>query len=179
MVAAYALTAFALEACFNLVVAVLFAWMQGSDPASTTAVAAFVALIAGLLVATYFWGRAALLLPAIALGRDSRLRTAWRATRGNGWRLLLSSLIAFLLPILVMMALAACKWALQGPQEEDRGTAGASNAQPAAWELGQTLLTNCELIFFALLAISFLSLAYRELVLKRQPPEMPAVSAHS
>jgi hypothetical protein len=49
--------------------------------------------------------RASLMLPAIALGRDLSPTEAWRASRGNTWRLALATMLC-LLPLLLLIGLA-------------------------------------------------------------------------
>lgn len=47
-------------------------------------------------MASYMMGRLSLVLPAMAVDRKRRLRQAWHLSAGNGWRLVIASLIVML-----------------------------------------------------------------------------------
>lgn len=53
------------------------------------------------LPAAYVLGRSILVLPAVALGQEATLGSAWRLSRGNGWRL---AVVVGLLPYLLNTA---------------------------------------------------------------------------
>ncbi len=56
----------------------------------------------GFLLVGYLTARWTMLFPAIAVGDDSvRITRSWEATRGNGWRILLGSLLA-MVPIMIV-----------------------------------------------------------------------------
>lgn len=97
--------------------------------------------------ALYLLARWSPMLPAIALGHDWAPRTAWRQTRGNGWRLVL---VVFLIPWALS---AAVDWAY-------RNTEGAMI-------IG--IISIVRAVFLALGVIA-LSLSYRELTATPAPP---------
>lgn len=171
LILAYAFAAFAIELIFsNLVISPLL--LISPNAVDTGMNFALIIAFAVLFpVGAYLWCRLTLVLPAIALGRDSSVGAAWFATRDNGMRLLLSSLLAFMLPFLLWLAINLAKWAAellvaQGSTGAQPTTAPQA-AAPATWDLLNAVESITLSVLLALLAISFLSVAYRELVLKR------------
>jgi len=63
----------------------------------------WIAVFFGVPVASYVTGRLSLVLPALAVDRRRPLRQAWHLSDGNGWRLVIASLLV----ILPMESLAA------------------------------------------------------------------------
>jgi hypothetical protein len=63
----------------------------------------WIAVFFGVPVASYVTGRLSLVLPALAVDRRRPLRHAWHLSDGNGWRLVIASLLV----ILPMESLAA------------------------------------------------------------------------
>jgi hypothetical protein len=101
-----------------------------------------------VIAALYATPRLAFMLPALALGHNSTATTAWRHTRGNGWRLMFINLTVFLIVLIPILSLY---W--------------------AALESGytNTILTEFVMFLTYLLGIIALSIAYRELVLNPTP----------
>lgn len=169
---AYGLAAFLIEAAFNGLV-FLPAQLWPTDEAANLGLTAILVVTMGvlLLVGIYLSGRIMLILPAIALGRDRSLDAAWTASRGNGWRLFWSSLVAFLIPICVWLGVYAARFAVQLFGKHDGAEPEVTTTPPpaaaSAWDLFDAIETNLFAVLIALVAISFLSVAYRELVLKR------------
>ena len=95
----------------------------------------------------YLLARWSTLLPAIALGHKWSPATAWRQTRGNGWRLVL---VVFLLP-----------WAFSAAVEWANAFTGS--------RMLVGLLAIARSVFLAL-GIIALSLSYRELPPWPEPP---------
>ncbi len=56
----------------------------------------WISVFFALPAASYVAGRLTLVLPALAVDRRRPLRQAWRMSAGNGWRLVLSSLLVLL-----------------------------------------------------------------------------------
>ena len=160
----YGLVAFILDAIFTLSFSLPL--LGSSDDPSVIKVVAFIAI---LLLAIYLWCRAMLVLPAIAIGADSSFATAWQATRGNGWRLVTSSILTALLPIIGYMLFIAAYPFLTTSSEQ----IATSIDKPATWDRVEALLSNAFVVIFAVIGIAFLSFAYRELVLKRAEAPNP------
>lgn len=107
---------------------------------------------AGIFVATRIW----LALPAQALDRaDATVNNAWTVTRGSFWRLLWGSVLC-IFPISALIA--ALIWAMFGRD----GLEGTTLATYAASETLNGILGT---LLFAMPTVSFLSLAYRWLVI--------------
>ena len=105
-------------------------------------------ILAGLVI-----GRLSLVLPAIALGRtDIGLADAWRATRGNTWRLFWGPFLCLLLLILPGLLLSALSGA---------GPVTATHAATAA---------DLVSILGGVIGVGFLSFAYRHFF----PADVPA-----
>jgi hypothetical protein len=56
----------------------------------------WISVFFALPVASYITGRLSLVLPAMAVDRKRPLRQAWRLSAGNGWRLVIASLLVML-----------------------------------------------------------------------------------
>ena len=75
------------------------------------------AALAGFAILFFVLPRASLMLPAIALYRDLSPTEAWRATRGNTWRLALASMLCLLPPpLLVGLAIMYAERSLSIPK---------------------------------------------------------------
>lgn len=106
-------------------------------------------LIAGLYLATRLW----LALPARALERSQvTLGEAWRASRGNVWRILAGSFLctALMWAFIVLPIL----WEIDGPPI----------TRPIAYGTYQTLVEILVTFLAGMPVVSFLSIAYRQLV---------------
>lgn len=106
-------------------------------------------------IAAYVAGRLSLALPAQALSRPVSLAWAWRASRGNGWRL--------------AIVVALWPWLLNGAVE----MLYRQDATFAEWALLAMLA-----VVLVVFQVSALSLAYRELA-ARLPDDATASSARS
>jgi hypothetical protein len=114
-------------------------------------------LAVGLFISTKIW----LVLPARALGRSQfNLRQAWKASNRNFWRLFAGFLLCTV-PVLVIAG-------VDGLLEVD----WTKVREPAVYA-GRTTIYNLITTFlFGMPLVSFLSLAYRRLVmLHDQPPD--------
>lgn len=63
---------------------------------------ALVSLVS-VMPAIYIWGRLSIILPEVAIGRESSLKRAWSLSKGNGWRVTLVVIgipAALMLPIM-------------------------------------------------------------------------------
>lgn len=107
---------------------------------------AFLTSILPLVGFAYMTGRFALALPAVALGQPASLRKAWRQSQDNGWRM---AMVVGLLPYLLKTLLNALF---------------TISAAPLLWALAAPLQ-----VVIAIVQVMALSLAYRELVVKRTP----------
>jgi len=105
---------------------------------------------AGLAIALLVLPRVSLVLPAIALGEPLSLADAWRATRGNTWRLAWASLLCSLPPFVPFVPLF---W------YADLDARTASVIIGTIFSLAYVLIVT--------IAVTLLSLAYRYFV--RQP----------
>jgi hypothetical protein len=93
-----------------------FLWTGGAPATAADAgdtayvVLGYMAAVAGLVPAFYLALRLSLTLPATALDRSATFAQAWAASRGNGWRMTVATILA-LLPVdaavLVLGMLAA------------------------------------------------------------------------
>jgi hypothetical protein len=162
LVLVYGLAAFILDAGFNVLLTMP---AMGTTTADLTAtkVLGYIALVT---LGGYLWGRVMLVLPAIALGHDRSVRASWSVTRANGWRLFFGSLLATIVPIL-MGALTSFAWSLLQPGTDPSGSVGMVST---AWDLADKFYSNLFIVFIALIVLSFLSIAYRELAFKRPTP---------
>jgi hypothetical protein len=158
LVLQYALFALALDAAFTLTCAL--PRLGSSADASSLRLAAIAAIT---LLAFYLWCRAMFLLPAIAIGADRSLDTAWRNTNGNGWRLAASFVLTGLLAFIGSLPVTAIFLMLTDKSER----AALFNRQPEVWNLVGIISGNTLTVVFAVIALAFLSIAYRDLVLKR------------
>jgi hypothetical protein len=169
LVFSYALAAFGLDASwqlFSFLPVELVPWTELSVSAWFAGILGFLALF---IVSAYIWGRLSLLLPAIALGGDGSPRTAWTASSGNGWRLFFGSLLAMLPAIAASLALMFGTTIFGLVYEDVSKETDAAAITTLVSDLAEKFAANLCLVGLALLAISFLSIAYRELVLKRVP----------
>ncbi|HEX7776363.1 MAG TPA: hypothetical protein VF449_07525 [Parvibaculum sp.] len=112
------------------------------DVLAHVALAAF-PLTAMLLVGGLFWGKWMLVLPHVALGNSSSLRFVWEQTRGNSWRLLFYSVLVYL-PVGLML--------------------GASQVIQAMSPAAGILFDTPIFVLTAMLTITYLSVAYREII---------------
>lgn len=111
-----------------------------------------IVMCAGIFVATRIW----LALPARALGRDNiAVGDAWTATRGSFWRLLWGSALC-IFPIIIVLTVLA--WATIGVDDPEATTIGKYALQQTLFEFVVTFLATMP-------TVSFLSLAYRWLVM--------------
>lgn len=97
-------------------------------------------------IAIYFFVRLTLLLPAVAIGDPLDPRLVLERTRGNFWRLL-AVIFAVGAPILLLSSLA-----------------GSLMAGGAAMQLVAVALAAFVYVFFAVVNVAVLSIAYRELI---------------
>jgi hypothetical protein len=164
LVLLYGLTAFALEACYNL----LLVPSLGTKTADVTATIV-ICYVAIATIGAYLWGRVMLVLPAIALDHYRSVRASWSATRGNGWRIFFGSLLAVCVPLLVLF-IPYLAWSFLQPEI---GPSNSVSAPSTTWDLADKLYSNLVTVLIALIALSFLSITYRELVLKRATPPQP------
>ena len=67
-----------------------------ADPSSAHVLLGFMAVLIGLFPAFYVTLRLSLALPATAVDRDSHFGRSWRASRGNGWRMVMVTVLAML-----------------------------------------------------------------------------------
>ncbi len=109
-----------------------------------------IALALGVTISLFVLPRLSLILPAIALGERMSLAQAWRATRGNAWRLAMAGLLCSLPPIVPFALLA---WHL------DESTRASS-------VLVQTI-NSLAYVLIVTVAVTLLSLAYRHFVRKQ------------
>ena len=97
-------------------------------------------------IAVYFFVRLTLLLPAVAIGDPVDPRLVLERTRGNFWRLL-AVMFAVAVPILLLSTLA-----------------GSLMADGGAMQLVAVALAAFVYVFFAVVNVAVLSIAYRELI---------------
>lgn len=106
----------------------------------------------GIFVATRIW----LALPPRALDRaDITAKDAWAVTRGSFWRLLWGQVLCIFPPIILLTILV---WITVGVDEPEDTTL-------ARYTLQQTLFEFLATFLAAMPTVSFLSLAYRWLVM--------------
>lgn len=97
-------------------------------------------------IAVYFFVRLTLLLPAVAIGDPVDPRLVLERTRGNFWRLL-AVMFAVAVPILLLSNLA-----------------GSLMAGGGAMQIAAVAIAAFVYVFFAVVNVAVLSIAYRELV---------------
>ena len=148
----YALVALVLEVTSTAAFAMSFL-RSGEEPTSLR----IVVITGVLLLSSYLWCRALLLLPAIAIGADMTVTTAWRNTRRNGWRLAASVLLAIAPPITGLVLF----------DEFRSKPAAPTGFEPSIPDLMANVSSGVFGGICAVIGIAFLSIAYRELVLKR------------
>jgi hypothetical protein len=165
LVVVYALAAFVLESCFSLLLTVSAVGTTTADITATKVLSLSALCILGI----YVWGRVMLILPAIALGHDSSVHASWSATRGNGWRIFFGSLLAAVVPIMV----AVLPIVVSSFLELSGTTSNSGTTAPTASGLVEKIINNSLGVLLALMAISFLSITYRELVIKPATPTLP------
>jgi hypothetical protein len=123
-------------------------------------VAPYAAPAGGLLV-TFIWVgmvRCCLLFPAAAYGSPLGLGAAWRAMRGNSWRLLGSMIIACAPALmLVIVILSAVSTALHLDQTPD--------SVPMGFFILAGLIETCANFVIVALGASVLSIFYRRIML--------------
>ena len=56
--------------------------------------------VASIMPAIYIWGRLSIILPEVAIGRDSSLKRAWSLSKDNGWRV---TLVVIGIPVILML----------------------------------------------------------------------------
>lgn len=132
-------------------------WIERVVVASQASPGAIMAMIAtmaimivlGLYVGTRLW----LALPARALERSQvPLAEAWRASRGSTWRILVGSFLCTV-PMWVFVV-PPVFWEIDVPP----------TTQPIAYGLYQTLVEILMTFLAGMPVVSFLSIAYRELI---------------
>ena len=112
---------------------------------------AYASIAAFLGIGIFVLPRLSLVLPAGALGEQMTLGEAWRATRGNTWRLAWASLLCSLPPLIPFSVLL---WYVE---------AGG----PAVSVVGGTVY-SLAYVLIVTIAVTLLSLAYRHFVGRRQ-----------
>jgi hypothetical protein len=121
----------------------------------------YLAPVAALL-AIFLWivtVRCSLLFPAAAFGKPLGFVAAWRAMRGNSWRLLGCSIIACLpLIIIVPLILSAVIAALHLDQPVGR--------PPLGFFILRGLIVVCTDVIIVALGASVLSAFYRRIILR-------------
>jgi hypothetical protein len=118
---------------------------NAGNPGSVLAiVAVFAGIAAGLGIGMFVLPRLSLVLPAGALGERLTLGEAWRATRGNTWRLAWASMLCGLPPLIPAAALL---WLIEG------STLAVSIIGRTVYSLAYVLIVT--------IAVTLLSLAYR------------------
>jgi hypothetical protein len=122
-----------------------------ADPRSLAALWISLAAVAAGFTILLLLPRFSLVLPAIALGESLSLADAWRATRGNTWRLAGPTLLCTLPPVIPFVLLAMLA---------DGGTRASSTIVSTISSLAYVLIVT--------IAVTLLSLAYRHLVLRQE-----------
>jgi hypothetical protein len=148
-----------------LLLLVLFSW-QNAGPLMLIVLPV---VIIGMFAAGIAFLRMSLALPDAAVGRGGRVRAVFKASSGNGFRLLGFSIVlslASLIPLLIVGLVGVIFYLLM----EQRGLQNH-------WIVGSiAYVANVGLSFyFAMLQITMLSVAYREII--GLPGEPPAESS--
>lgn len=116
------------------------------------ALGCLIAMCAGIFVATRIW----VVLPARALNRgDVTVKTAWAITHGHFWRLFWGSILCVFPTIIVISVLVAITF----------GIVDDEDTTLVRYAVGQTLSEFFSAFLAGMPAVSFLSLAYRWLVM--------------
>jgi hypothetical protein len=110
------------------------------------------------VLAVYMWCRVMFVLPAIALGRDSTFGAAWRSTSGNVWRLMAGSLTVLMVPLAPYFVY----WLIQPDADE----ASVAEGRSSAWDFWSVFGDSTWLAVIGVFGLSFLTIAYRALVLR-------------
>ncbi len=121
----------------------------------------YLAPIAGLAVTLIWVGmvRCSLLFPAAAFGNALGLRAAWRAMRGNSWRLLGCGIVACApLMLVVVLILSGVSSELHLDQSSDR--------VPLGFFILRGVIATCTNFVIVALGASVLSTFYRRIMLR-------------
>lgn len=119
--------------------------------------ALLVTIVVAVAIGFALLPRLSLVLPAIALGERLSLAGAWRATRGNTWRLAWASLLCSLPPLVPSTFLL---WYVDSSARTASVIAGA--------------VSSLAYVLFVTIAVTLLSLAYRHFVRQRDVGASPA-----
>lgn len=152
---------------------VLETMRTGARLTLSTQIQGFVLLPAMTITWLYLLSRVSQVLPAAALGESLGPYAAWRATAGNGLRLLAAYVLAGL-PALVLVTALASLALWRGHWENH----GSTHSQLYAFEQATVgiVLAVLRLALVALLA-TVAAEAYRYLVDRRPPPTKTTVAA--
>lgn len=148
--------------------AIMAAWYAGvvTPQGATNPVGSLVAAVAALALLLGVT-RFSLVLPAIALGDPVGLGAAWRAMRGNTWRLLLAN-VASALPVMIVSSLILLE--LLAATHVAAGDIEAPDPPIGLLLLSSVIEVVLRLVLVALGA-SILSGFYRRVVLQRKESE--------
>lgn len=156
-----------------VLVEVLETMRMGARLTFVTQIQGFVLLPAMIVTWLYLLSRVSQVLPAAALGESLGPYAAWRATAGNGLRLLTAYVLAGL-PALVLVTALASLALWRGHWENH----GSTYSQLYAFEQATvgTVLAVLRLAMVALL-VTVAAEAYRHFVGRRPPPTKTTVVA--